>query len=167
MSVSIFELHLQKSSSTFDKEVNTIDWPACGFYLMTLTANDGASFHFGYFWERKADPKAEEAIKEAILQKQGSHSRWCFQDGMLQKIEMGHDIWLLLLFNCPVVWLFWHPRDCNPSGSSVQGISQSRTLEWVAIPFSRGSSPARNWTHVSCIGRQILYLWATRGAPVT
>ena len=48
-----------------------------------------------------------------------------------------------------------------------KGISQSRTLEWVAISFSRGSSTLRDWTHVSCIGRQILYLWATRGALVT
>ena len=30
--------------------------------------------------------------------------------------------------------------DCNPLGSSVHGILQARTLEWVAIPFSRGSS---------------------------
>ena len=30
--------------------------------------------------------------------------------------------------------------DCNPLGSSVQGILQARILEWVAIPFSRGSN---------------------------
>ena len=29
--------------------------------------------------------------------------------------------------------------DCNLSGSSVHGILQARTLEWVAMPFSRGS----------------------------
>ena len=28
--------------------------------------------------------------------------------------------------------------DCSPSGSSVHGILQARTLEWVAIPFPRG-----------------------------
>ena len=32
------------------------------------------------------------------------------------------------------------PRDCSPPGSSVHGIPRARTLEWVAIPFSRGSS---------------------------
>ena len=41
--------------------------------------------------------------------------------------------------------------DCSPSGSSVHGISQARILEWVAIPFCRGSSWPRSWTHVSCI----------------
>ena len=32
------------------------------------------------------------------------------------------------------------PVDCSPPGSSVCGILQARTLEWVAIPSSRGSS---------------------------
>ena len=51
--------------------------------------------------------------------------------------------------------------DCSPPGSSVHGISQARILEWLAIFFSRGSSWPRDWTHVSCIGRQILYHWVT------
>ena len=45
--------------------------------------------------------------------------------------------------------------------SSVCGISQVRVLEWVAISFSRGSSLLSNQTHVSCIGRWILYHCAT------
>ena len=40
--------------------------------------------------------------------------------------------------------------------SSVHEISQARILEWVAISFSRESSQPKDWTHVSCIGRQIL-----------
>ena len=43
------------------------------------------------------------------------------------------------------------PMDCNPPGSSVYGILQARILEWVAIPFSRGSSWPKDWTQVSCI----------------
>ena len=43
------------------------------------------------------------------------------------------------------------PMDCSPPGSSVQGILQARILEWAAIPFSRGSSPASDWTWVSCM----------------
>ena len=34
--------------------------------------------------------------------------------------------------------------DCSPPGSSVHGIFQARILEWVAIPFSRGSSWSRD-----------------------
>ena len=32
------------------------------------------------------------------------------------------------------------PMDCSLPGSSVCGILQARILEWVAMPFSRGSS---------------------------
>ena len=38
------------------------------------------------------------------------------------------------------VQLFETPMDCNPPSSSVRGILQARILEWVVIPFSRGSS---------------------------
>ena len=54
--------------------------------------------------------------------------------------------------------------DHSPPGSSVPGIFQARILEWVAISFSRGSSPPRDGAHVSCtfcIGRWILYHCAT------
>ena len=60
---------------------------------------------------------------------------------------------------CPTpLWL----NGLSPLGSNVHGILPTRTLEWVAISFSRGSSQPRNQTHVSCIGRQILHHWAIR-----
>ena len=34
----------------------------------------------------------------------------------------------------------YDPKDCSLPGSSVHEISQARTLEWVAMPSSRGSS---------------------------
>ena len=55
---------------------------------------------------------------------------------------------------CSVIILcaaLFHPVDCSPPGSSVQGILQARILEWVAISSSRGSSQPRNQTHVSCL----------------
>ena len=47
---------------------------------------------------------------------------------------------------CPIVC---NPVDCNPPGFSIHGISQARILEWIAIPFSRGSFWPRGQTHVS------------------
>ena len=41
--------------------------------------------------------------------------------------------------------------DCSLPSSSVHGILQARILEWVAISFSRGSSPPRYWTLVSIL----------------
>ena len=60
--------------------------------------------------------------------------------------------------------------DCSPLGSSVHMILQARILEWIAMPSSRGSSQPRDWTHisyVSCIGRRVLYRWATWEAQLT
>ena len=64
--------------------------------------------------------------------------------------------------SCPT---FCDRMDCSPPGSSVHWIFQARILEWVAISFSRGSSWPRDRTQVYCIGRWILYHWATREAP--
>ena len=50
------------------------------------------------------------------------------------------------------------------TGSSVHGVSKSRILEWAVIFFSRRSSQSRYQTCTSCIGRWILYHWATREA---
>ena len=43
------------------------------------------------------------------------------------------------------------PWTCSPPGSSVHGISQSRTLEWVDISFSSRSSRPGDHTHISSI----------------
>ena len=39
-----------------------------------------------------------------------------------------------------------YPMDCSPPGSCVPGILQAKILEWVSIPFSRGSSQSRYQT---------------------
>ena len=50
------------------------------------------------------------------------------------------------------------PMDGNPPGSSVHGILQVRILEWVAIPFSRGSSQPRDRIQVSRIAGRFFHL---------
>ena len=49
------------------------------------------------------------------------------------------------------------PVDRNLPVSSVHGILQTRILELVAISSSRGSSQLKALTHISCIGRRVLY----------
>ena len=39
--------------------------------------------------------------------------------------------------------------DHRPPGSSVHGILQARIVEWVAMPFCRGSSQPKDRTHIS------------------
>ena len=55
-----------------------------------------------------------------------------------------------------------NPMNCNPPHSSVHGILQARIPEWVAISFSRGSSPPRDRTQVSCIAGRFFTIWASR-----
>ena len=43
---------------------------------------------------------------------------------------------------------------------------RSWILEWIAYPFSRGSSQPRNWTRVSCTAGVFFTSWATREAPI-
>ena len=66
------------------------------------------------------------------------------------------------LQSCPALC---DPMDCSLPGSFVHGIFQARTLEWVAMPFSRGSSWPRDQTHVSyfsCIGRRFFTTRTTK-----
>ena len=60
--------------------------------------------------------------------------------------------------------LFYSLMNSSPPGFSVHRIFQARTLEWVAICSSRGSSWSRDQTRVSCIGRWILCHGVTREA---
>ena len=62
------------------------------------------------------------------------------------------------------VQLFVTPLGCSPAGSSVHGILQARTLEWVAISFSRGSSQPRDWTWATYIAGGFFTTWDTRKA---
>ena len=72
-------------------------------------------------------------------------------------------IGFLLFLNSPVLYHCFQdhltqsrptlcdPVNCSLPGSSVHGVLQARIPEWVAVPFSRGSSQPRDQTQVSCI----------------
>ena len=75
---------------------------------------------------------------------------------------------------CYVLSLFSHIQLCNSIdwsllGSSVHGIFQARTLEWVATLFSGGSSWPRDWTHVSYVPTLPggFFITGTPGKPPT
>ena len=51
---------------------------------------------------------------------------------------------------------------CNPMDYTVHGILQAKILEWVAFPFSRGSSQPRDQAQVSHITGGFFTSWATR-----
>ena len=59
---------------------------------------------------------------------------------------------------------FSHVRLFATPWTIVHGILQARILEWVAFPFSRGSSQPRDQTQVSRIASVFFTSWATREA---
>ena len=70
--------------------------------------------------------------------------------GKFKKIEISSSIFsdhntvkvkLKVAQLCPTLC---DPMDCSLSGSPVYGILQARIPEWIAVPFSRGSSQLRN-----------------------
>ena len=54
------------------------------------------------------------------------------------------------------------PTLCDPMDYRVHGILQPRILEWVAFPFSRGSSQPRDQTQVSRVAGGCFTSWGSR-----
>ena len=73
-------------------------------------------------------------------------------------VELHMKVKVLVNYSCPTLC---NTMDSSLASSSVHGILQARIMEWVAIPFSRGSSQPRNWTQVSCIAGRFFTIWAT------
>ena len=99
----------------------------------------------------RAGPGIEDVMKPSLTRR-ASH---CMLDVLQSPAKDAAPAKSLQL--CPTLW---DPMDCSPPGSSVQGDSSARILEWVAKTSSRGSSPLRDQTcisYVSCIGRWVLY----------
>ena len=75
-----------------------------------------------------------------------------FQSVFSSKIVLWSDYVLetFILMHAELCLTLCKAMDCSLPGSSVHGILQARILEWVATPFSRGSSWPRDQTHVFC-----------------
>ena len=83
-----------------------------------------------------------------------------------QKSDMAEPLkWTELNCCCDLVtksyMFFCDSMDFSPPSPFVHWIYQVRMPEWIVIFISRGSPQPRNWAHVSCIGRWIIY-WDTR-----
>ena len=88
-------------------------------------------------------------------------------------ISVSLKLWLSLFFQYCHFSIYWKPYYtvkviqscptlCDPMDCIVHGILQARILEWVAFPFSRGSSQPRDQTQLSHIAGGFFTSWATR-----
>ena len=106
---------------------------------------------FSYFFQKCLDPIVKHKWRLPHTDKKFS--------------DAGSVVHTKSLQSCPTLC---KPMVCSLPGSSVRGILQARILEWIATPFSRGSSWPRDHTHVCgfCITVKILYCWVTEEAQI-
>ena len=122
--------------------------------------------HGKIWWEWS---KSRSVVSNS-LRPHGLCSPWNSPDGYtevgIQRSSLlppGFSMYICLrVLSC--VWLC-DLLDYSPAGSSLCRILQARILEWVAIPFSRGSSWPRDQTQVLRISGRFFTVWATREAP--
>ena len=84
---------------------------------------------------------------------------WGERWGKAGRSGWSYSVKVLVAESCPTLR---DPMDGSPPGSSVHGISQARTLEWAAIPSSRGSSQPREWPRSPAIAGGFFTIWAIR-----
>ena len=131
------------NSTTTWSNSPTSGYRSKGYEIILLKRYLHLRFHFSTIYNSQDRGKNKK--------KQLSFNRWMDKENMLE-IYIGccHSA----SKPCPAVC---DPMDFSLSGVSVLGISQTKTLKWVAISSSRGSSWPRDWTCVSGIGRWVLY----------
>ena len=83
-------------------------------------------------------------------------NKWC-----VVYLQIWYKVWSLVTHSCPT---FCDPHKLYPIRLLCPWNSPARVLEWVAIPFSRGSSWSRDRTQVSCTAGRFFTVWATTEA---
>ena len=96
-------------------------------------------------WEERHSSKASVLWGSAFFMVQLSHPYRFFHKVKVKVAQL-----------CPTL--------CNPMDYTGHEILEARILDWVAIPFSRGFSPPRDWTQVSHIAGRFFTSWATSEA---
>ena len=87
---------------------------------------------------------AEQTIQSKTAKHQSAPLKWhCYMLNRFSHVQLSVTLWTI----------------------AHQAILQTRILERVVIPFSRGSSWPRDWTRVSCIVGGFFTIWATKEAP--
>ena len=87
--------------------------------------------------------KKSEAMYKNFEQLQKSRKNICQSVMVMCNLRSGRTEKVLASQSCPTLC---DPINSSLPGSSVHGLLQARILEWVAIPFSRGSSLPRGQT---------------------
>ena len=104
-------------------------------------------------WKRDSFQKRELSLYKSLL-----HVYKLYSGSHTVMVEV-----VVSLLSCVQLFV---TMDCSLPGTSVLGILQTRILEWAAIPFSRRSFQARDWTQVYCIAGWFFTVWVNKEVPV-
>ena len=102
-------------------------------------------------------PPHKKGAPRNVWKNQGT-SQNSLPSSLLNKLIISHIYWISIIcqrlwcaWSLSHIWLFAIPWTVAHQAPLSIGILQARTLEWVAMPSSRGSYQPRDWAQVSCI----------------
>ena len=140
-------------------------WKAADFIFFgsKITAHGDCSHEIKTLtpWKKSYDKPRQHIKKQrhCFAEKRPSSQSYGFSGSHVWMWELDRkESCHLVAKSCPTLVT---PRTAAHQAPLSMGIFQARILEWVAISYFRGSSQHRDWTCISCIGRRILYHWAT------
>ena len=118
-------------------------------------------------WQCRIAQNNNSVGRAQILHQSPTFAIKCFngEDGSASRAGTRHNKPFLNVVtqSCPILY---DPMGCSPPGSSVHGILQARTLEQVAISFSRGSSQTQRSSPGLPYCRQSLYQLSHQGSSL-
>ena len=85
--------------------------------------------------------RSETRTLNNLLKRDSAQSPIALQPGHLSLFTRPMEVKVKVIQSCPTL--------SDPMDYTIHGILQARILEWVAIPFSRGSCQSRDQTQVS------------------
>ena len=180
ISTSLWELHLYRTLVSIFKDLRPFAWRFQTMEYVSAHLLRGQNFLAVYAaWEQSISNDRQELVDKYHSSSttylkchttyQRSLARLSHRGSPLNNRLLLLASFLILTHQFPLSYWFLEIGSESESHSvmpncTVHEILQVRILEWVAFPFSRGSSQPRDQTQFSCIADGFFTSWALREA---
>ena len=130
----------------------------CKSWFPSSILEHSQSFHFTWVWSLRilSPTYSLRSITSCAIQKDEQQTHFNRPNPNPSLLLSWYLCWTEL---CPTLWTAW------TVAHQALSMGLPRQEYWSGLPFSRASSRHRDQTHVSCIGRQVLYLQSHLEAP--